>query len=79
MAKSKKRVLLSPGDSLRVTRELQEMTQNELAAASGIAQGHISAIERGSLTLGPERAEKFARALKTHPGVLMWPNWGTDK
>jgi len=69
------RVLLSPGDMVRVTRELQEMTQVELAAATGIAQGTISSIEKGRVTLGAERAEKLARALKVHPAVLLWPNW----
>lgn len=60
---------------VRVTRELQEMTQNELAEATGIAQGTISSIEKGRVTLGAERAEKLARALKVHPAVLLWPNW----
>jgi transcriptional regulator with XRE-family HTH domain len=61
---------------VRVTRELQEMTQAELAAASGIAQGTISSIEVGRVSLGVERAERLARALKVHPAVLLWPNWG---
>jgi ribosome-binding protein aMBF1 (putative translation factor) len=69
------RVELSPGDSVRVARELQEMTQAELAAASGIPQPTISSIESGRATLGAERAEKLARALKVHPAVLLWPNW----
>jgi len=67
------RVELSPGDAVRLTRELQEMTQIDLAAASGIPQGTISALERGRVTLGAERAEKLARALKVHPAVLLWP------
>ncbi len=69
------RVVLSPGDSVRIARELQEMTQAELAAASGIPQGTISSLEKGRVTLGAERAEKLARALKVHPAVLLWPNW----
>ena len=69
------RVVLSPGDSLRIARELQEMTQAELAAASGVAQGTISSLEKGRATLGAERAEKLARALEVHPAVLLWPNW----
>ena len=58
------RVQLSAGEMVRVTRELQEMTQAELAAASGIAQGTISSIEVGRVSLGVERAERLARALK---------------
>jgi ribosome-binding protein aMBF1 (putative translation factor) len=72
------RVALTPGDSVRVARELQEMTQAELAAASGIPQPTISSIESGRATLGAERAEKLARALKVHPAVLLWPNWDTN-
>jgi transcriptional regulator with XRE-family HTH domain len=68
-------VALSPGDALRIARELQEMTQAELAAASGIPQGTISSLENGRVTLGAERAEKLARALEVHPAVLLWPNW----
>jgi len=69
------RVALTPGDSVRIARELQEMTQAELAAASGIPQGTISSIESGRVTMGAERAEKLALALRVHPAVLLWPNW----
>ncbi len=76
--KARPRVVLSPGDSVRIARELQEMTQAELAVASGIPQGTISSIENGRVTLGAERAEKLARSLKVHPAVLLWPNWEVD-
>jgi len=69
------RVVLNPGDAVRVTRELQEMTQSELAAASGLSQPTLSGIESGRVALGVERAERLARALKVHPAVLLWPNW----
>jgi transcriptional regulator with XRE-family HTH domain len=72
------RVALTPGDSVRVARELQEMTQAELAKASGIPQPTLSSIEHGRSTLGAERAEKLARALKVHPAMLLWPNWDVD-
>jgi transcriptional regulator with XRE-family HTH domain len=72
------RIALTPGGAVRVTRELQEMTQAELAKACGIPQPTISAIESGRAMLGAERAEKLARALKIYPGVLLWPNWGAD-
>jgi len=72
------RVSLSPGDSVRIARELQQMTQAELAAASGISQGTISSIESGRITLGAERAEKLARALKVHPAILLWPDWHAE-
>jgi transcriptional regulator with XRE-family HTH domain len=72
------RVTLKPGDAVRVTRELQEMTQAELADASGIPQPTLSSIEHGRATLGAERAEKLARALRVHPAVLLWPNWDVE-
>ena len=72
------RVALTPGDAVRVARELQEMTQAQLAEATGIAQPTLSSIESGRSTLGAERAEKLARALKVHPAVLLWPNWDVE-
>jgi transcriptional regulator with XRE-family HTH domain len=51
----------------------------ELASASGIAQGTLSAIERGRVRLGAERAEKLARALKVRPAVRLWPHWSVDE
>jgi DNA-binding XRE family transcriptional regulator len=75
---SRAHVKLAPGDAVRVIRELQEMTQAELAAATGLAQPTISSIESGRSTLGAERAERLARALKVHPAVLLWPNWDAD-
>ncbi len=72
------RVTLTPGDAVRIARELQEMTQAELAQATGIAQPTLSSIEHGRTTLGAERAENLARALKVHPAVLLWPNWDVD-
>jgi transcriptional regulator with XRE-family HTH domain len=50
------------------------MTQADLAAASGVPQPTISSIEADRVSIGVERAEKLARALKVHPAVLLWPN-----
>ena len=72
------RVSLTPGDSVRIARELQEMSQLQLAEASGIPQPTISAIEKGRVTLGAERAAKLARALWVHPAVLLWPTWNVE-
>lgn len=75
---SRTRVALTPGHAVRVTRELQEMTQAELAKASGLTQPTISGIESGRRALGVERAERLARALRVHPAVLLWPSWDVD-
>lgn len=76
--KAKQRLDISPGESVRVIRELQELTQSELAAITGMPQSTISAIERGRVNLGVERAKVLARALKCHPAVLVFPGWDIE-
>ncbi len=66
---------VSVGESVRIIRELQEMSQNDLAEATGIPQSTISAIENGRVQLGVERAKTLARALLCHPAVLVFPGW----
>jgi len=77
--KARKTVEVSVGESVRIIRELQELTQNELAELTGIPQSTISAIENGRVNLGVERAKIIARALKCHPAVLVFPGWDTEK
>lgn len=77
--RAKKRVELSVGESVRIIRELQELSQNELATATGIPQSTISAIERGRVKLGLERAKILARALRVHPAVLVFPGWDVER
>src|ERR1700704_3941933 len=72
---AKKRATVSVGESVRILRELQKLSQNQLAEASGIPQATISAIENDRVRLGVERAKVLARALKCHPGVLVFPGW----
>ena len=73
--RAKSSVAVSPGESVRILRELQGMSQNELAEVSGIPQSTISAIERERINLGVERAKQLARALRCHPAVLVFPGW----
>ena len=77
--RAKKRVELSVGESVQIIRELQELSQNELAAATGIPQSTISAIERNRVKLGVERAKMLARALRVHPAVLVFPGWEVER
>ena len=72
---AKKRITVSVGESVRILRELQELSQNQLAELTGIAQATISAIENDRIRLGVERAKTLATALKCHPGVLAFPGW----
>lgn len=77
--KARKNIDVSPGESVRIIRELQELSQNELAARTGIPQSTISAIENSRVRLGVERAKVLARALRCHPAVLVFPGWEIDK
>ena len=72
---AKKRVEVSVGESVRIIRELQGLSQNQLAALTGIPQATISSIETGRVNLGVERAKVLAVALKCHPAVLAFPGW----
>ena len=72
---AKRRIIVSVGESVRIVRELQELSQNQLSHLTGIPQATISAIENDRVQLGVERAKVLARALKVHPGVLVFPGW----
>jgi transcriptional regulator with XRE-family HTH domain len=76
--KAKRRIEVSVGESVRILRELQDMSQNDLAAATGIPQSTISAIENDRVRLGVERAKILARALQCHPAVLVFPGWDIE-
>lgn len=73
--KAKVHHAVSPGEALRIIRELQGLTQADLEALTGIAQANISALEHGTRQLGRERALILAKALKVHPSVLLFPDY----
>ena len=72
---AKKRVDVSPGESIRIIRELQGLSQTQLAELCGIPQTTISSIENSRVNLGVERAKVLALALRCHPAVLVFPGW----
>jgi transcriptional regulator with XRE-family HTH domain len=76
---AKRRIIVSVGESVRIIRELQELSQNQLSQLTGIPQATLSAIENNRVQLGVERAKVIARALKVHPGVLVFPGWELSK
>ena len=76
--KAKKHIEVSVGESVKILRELQELSQNELAALTDIPQSTISAIENNRIQLGVERAKVLARALQCHPSVLVFPGWDIE-
>jgi len=71
--RAKRNVDVSVGESVRIIRELQGLSQTELAERAGIAQSTLSAIENDRVNLGLERAKVLARALRCHPAVLVFP------
>jgi transcriptional regulator with XRE-family HTH domain len=72
---ARRRIEVSVGESVRLIRELQGYSQNELARATGISQATLSAIENDRVRLGVERAKVLGRALKCHPAGLVFPGW----
>lgn len=72
---AKKCIVVSVGESVRILRELQELSQSQLSELTGIPQATISAIENSRVNLGVERAKVLARALNCHPTVLVFPGW----
>ena len=73
--RAKRHIEVSTGESVRILRELQELSQNQLAELTGIPQSTISAIENDRVRLGVERSKTLARSLKCHPAVLVFPGW----
>lgn len=65
----------TPGEALKIVRTLQGLSQSELARRAHVKQSAISAIERGEMGLGIERAKALALALHVHPAVLAFPGW----
>ena len=72
---AKKWISVSAGGSARIRREHQELSQKQLSALTGIPQATLPAIENDRLRLGVERAKVLARALRCHPGFLVFPGW----
>ncbi len=75
---AKKTVDVSVGESVKILREFQEFSQNELSRLTGIPQSTISAIENDRIQLGVERAKILAGALHCHPAILVFPGWDIE-
>lgn len=72
---SKVHASVTPGEALKMLRELQGFSQNQLAELTGIDQSNISSLERGTKAMGRDRALIFAKALHVHPAVLLFPDF----
>lgn len=72
---AKRRIKLTTGDIVRMLREKNELTQQQLAQATGLKQNTVSAIEKNRVTIGVERAKVLAKALHVHPSTLVFHDW----
>ncbi len=70
---------MTPGEMLATLRQLQGLTQNELAQKTGMTQANISSMESGRQQIGRDRALELAKALKVHPAVIMFPNYKVEE
>ena len=77
--KAKVHTSLTPGEALKMLRELHDLSQAELSTLTGIAQSNISALENGTRQIGRERAIILAKALKVHPAVILFPDFDVAK
>ena len=72
---AKKYGKLTPGKALKIYRELQNLTQAELAKNAGLKQATISSLEHDRIAMGIDRAKALAVALQVHPSVLAFADW----
>ena len=70
---------ISVGESVKVLREFQDLSQFKLSELTGVPQSTISAIENNKLQLGIERAKVLARVLQCHPASLVFPGWNIQR
>jgi transcriptional regulator with XRE-family HTH domain len=73
--KAKVNISITPGQMLKTLRELQGISQQELANMTGISQSNISSLETDARQIGRERALMLAKALKVHPAVILFPDY----
>ena len=69
---------LTQGMMIKILREKNELSQNELARLTSLSQSTISSLENNKIKLGVERAKALAKTLKVHPAVLAFPDWENE-
>jgi len=76
--KSKSHAKLTPGEAIKMIRELQGLSQNDLSELTDISQSNLSALENDARQLGRNTAIVLAKALHVHPAVLLFPGYQVD-
>jgi len=64
-------IRVSAGESVRIVREMHELTVTQLALASGIPEATLRAIENDQLEFNGEQLAALAEVLQVPPAVLM--------
>ena len=64
----------TPGKVIKAFRINFNITQQELAEVTGIAETNLSAIENDKVEIGVKRAVLIATALGISPSGLLFPN-----
>ena len=67
-------VYISTGEVLRILREKNEISQEDLAEKAHLTQATISSLENNRINLGIQRAKILAKVLHVHPAVLVFPD-----
>ncbi len=73
--KAKVNIKMTPGEMLKTLRELQGLSQGDLAELTGMGQSNISALETGARQIGRERSIILSKALRVHPAVILFPDF----
>ena len=76
---AKKRIEVSVGESVRIVRELQGYSQNELAKRTGIPQATISAIENDRVRLGGRTSRDSRASVAVPSGRVGLPGMGSRR
>ncbi|APB33315.1 hypothetical protein GlitD10_0997 [Gloeomargarita lithophora Alchichica-D10] len=63
--------IVTPGASVRILRELQDMTPTDLATLTGLSVETITAIEQEQIPLTEAGSVVIAQALRCDPRVLL--------
>lgn len=69
---------LTPGKALKIYRELNNLTQADLAQLTNLKQATISSLEHDRVAMGIARAKILAKVLNVHPGVLAFADWDSS-
>ena len=77
--KAKINVQMTPAEMLKTIRELQGLSQLDLAKLTGMTQSNISGLETGARNIGRDRALVLAKALKVHPAVILFPDFDIEQ